>query len=83
MDISKYISDKALILIPCLYVIGVILKQSKFFIDKNIPLALLIIGVFGALGLLGISMDSVIQGILCAGTAVLTNELIRQSNKFE
>ena len=36
-----------------------------------------------SIAILGLGVDSVIQGILIAGTTVLTNQLIKQSNKDE
>ena len=34
-----------------------------------------------SIAILGLNVDSVIQGILIAGTAVLSNQLVKQSKK--
>lgn len=80
MDIQTYIIDKALILIPFLYVIGLIIKAS-LVPDRYIPFILLVLSVIAANMLLGVSMSSTIQGTLIAGVTVLTNQLVKQTNK--
>ena len=81
MDFLEYIIEKALILIPALYVIGMVIKNTDIIEDKYIPALLLFIGIGGAIALLGLNVESVIQGILAAGAAVFTNQLIKQANK--
>lgn len=81
MDLLEYIIDKALILIPALYVIGAIIKHTDIIEDKYIPVLLLAIGIGGAIALLGLHVEAVIQGVLVAGAAVFTNQLIKQANK--
>lgn len=82
MDFMKVIVEQAYILIPTLYVIGMILKTSMVK-DKYIPLILLGLGIAGAVAMMGFSLQSVIQGILVTGAAVFTNQLIKQSKKEE
>jgi len=79
MDIIKYISDEALILIPVLYVVGMMLKNTPKVKDWLIPYILLVIGILGAISILGLSVKSVIQGILVTGATVYTNQLIKQA----
>lgn len=79
MDLGNYIQQDALILIPTLYVMGMILKNTPEIKDWLIPYVLLILGVLGSVLLLGFSVSSVIQGILVTGAAVLTNQLIKQA----
>ena len=81
MDIVKYIQDEALILVPTLYVIGMILKSTPKTKDWLIPYILLIFGITGAILLLGFSIKSIIQGILVTGGAVFTNQLIKQTTE--
>lgn len=83
MDFSQYISQSALILVPVLYIIGMIIKNTEGIKDKYIPVILLVIGILGAIGIMGISVDSIIQGILVTGAAVYTNQLIKQTTKKE
>lgn len=81
MKVLEYITDKALILIPALNIIGMIIKRLEKINDKYIPLILLLFGVLGTIGLLGVSVDSVIQGVLVAGTSVFGNQVIKQLSK--
>jgi len=83
MDIQKYIIEQALILIPALYVLGIIIKKTNKISDSLIPLLLLCFGIFGAVGLLGINTQSIIQGVLVTGVTVLGNQLLKQSGKDE
>lgn len=83
MDFTQYISQNALILVPVLYIIGIIIKNSDEIKDKYIPAILLVIGILGAVGIMGISVDSIIQGVLVTGVSVYTNQLIKQTCKKE
>lgn len=78
MDIMKFIVEQALILIPALYVLGMILKNLQMIPDKFIPVILLAFGIAGAVSIMGLSPQSIIQGILVTGAAVYTNQLIKQ-----
>ena len=77
MDIQKFIIEQALILVPVLYVLGMILKSSRVE-DKFIPVILLIIGVALSLFLVGFNVQGVIQGVLVAGSAVFVNQVSKQ-----
>ena len=67
MEVLGYITEKALILIPVLNIIGMIIKHLEKINDKYIPLIILFFGVLGTLGIMGVSVDSVIQGVLVSG----------------
>lgn len=82
-DLMSYITEKALILIPVLYILGMVLKNTEKISDKYIPLILLPIGIIFSIGLLGLSMEGVIQGILITGATVYVNQLIKQQKKSE
>ena len=81
MEILSYIVDNALILIPALMIVGAILKDFILFPDKWIPLCLLPLGVLGSIGLMGLSADSIIQGVLVVGVAVYGNQIFKQIGK--
>ena len=81
MDFLNYINKEALILIPILYIIGMLLKGTPKIKDWLIPYVLLVLGILGSNILLGFSLESTIQGILIAGTAVYTNQLYKQASK--
>lgn len=83
MDIAKYITENALILIPALYVLGAILKNTDNIKNKYIPLILLPLGIMGAIGIIGMNMEAVIQGILVTGATVYADQLIKQVGKNE
>ena len=83
MKLTTYLIDEALVLIPVLIILGQIVKEIKEIPDKYIPLILLVLGIAGAIALIGISADSVIQGILVAGAAVYGNQIYKQLIKEE
>lgn len=80
INLMDYVIEQALVLVPVLYVVGAILKQSKVK-DWTIPWILLIVGIIGAVALMGLNANAVIQGILATGAAVYTNQLIKQSTQ--
>ena len=79
----NYIVDNCLILIPVLYIIGMILKNLEFIKDKYIPLILLPIGIAMAIAISGVNVNSVIQGILVTGVTVYGNQIFKQISKEE
>lgn len=83
MDFAQYISQNALILIPILYVLGMLIKKTEKIDNKYIPIILLVAGIVGTIGIMGISVNSVVQGILVTGATVYTDQLIKQSTKKE
>ena len=83
MDIVSYIVENSLILVPCLLVLGSILKGTEKVKDKYIPLILLPLGIVGAVAIGGFNVDSIIQGILVTGASVYCNQLFVQGKKAE
>ena len=83
MDFLNYIVDNALILIPVLYIIGTFLKGLDIINDKYIPLILMAFSIAFSIAILGLNVDSIIQGILITGATVLSNQLIKQYKKDE
>ena len=81
MDIIKYVTENALILIPVLMIIGTIIKNIQFIPDKYIPLILLPFGVVGAMALGEWNVQSAIQGVLVTGAAVYGNQIYKQMSK--
>lgn len=82
-SLQTYIIDNALILVPALLVIGAIIKNTQVVKDKFIPVILLVLGIAGAYGLLGISVESTIQGILVSGVSVFSSQMVKQLGKEE
>lgn len=81
MDIIKYVTENALVLIPVLMIIGTIIKNIQFIPDKFIPLILLPFGVVGAMALGEWNVQSAIQGVLVTGAAVYGNQIYKQMSK--
>ncbi len=96
MDFTQYINPTMAALIPVLYVIGMIMKQLAIP-DKWIPAVLALLSVLLAIiwtlaegmpfadagTLITAIITGLIQGVLYAGTAVFTNQLIKQAGKSE
>lgn len=96
MDFLKeFIKPELLILVPVLYIVGIILKKSAVR-DKLIPALLGGVGVvLSLLWVLGTSdlvswrdvllagFSAVTQGILAAGASVYCNQLVKQGEKEE
>ena len=83
MEFLNYISDNALVLIPVIYIVGMFLKGLEGVSDKYIPFVLMFISIAFSVAMLGLNVDSIIQGILISGATVLSNQLIKQSKKSE
>ena len=79
----EFITENALLLIPVLNIIGAVIKNTEKIPDKYIPVILLAFGIIGAVAILGISPESVLQGVLVTGTAVYGNQVVKQIKKEE
>ncbi len=90
---KEFIKPEILILIPVLYLIGVMIKSTTLIKDKYIPLVLGIVGIVlvtvyilateGAENIYMAVFTAVTQGILCAGASVYVNQLVKQLGKSE
>ena len=83
MDFMNYIAENALVLIPVIYIVGMFLKGLEGVSDKYIPFVLMFVSIAFSVAMLGLNVDSIIQGILISGATVLSNQLIKQSKKSE
>ncbi len=81
MDFINYITENALILVPVIYIIGMVLKGIEKVQDKYIPIILLPVGIGLSMWLIGCNINALIQGVLVVGTSVYANQLIKQVNK--
>lgn len=77
----SYIQSEGLILIPVLYIIGMMLKGFKKIPNRYIPVILLVFGEIFTILLLGVNIESVIQGVLLTGVTVYGNQVVKQLNK--
>jgi hypothetical protein len=91
MEAANLINPELLVLVPVLYAVGAYIKSGlKSVNNKHIPLILGVLGIglsaFYVLGVNGNEYENlylaiwtiVIQGILCAATAVYGNQVWRQ-----
>jgi len=77
--LTEYLLEEALIIIPVLFILGKIIKDTPRFQDWIIPYMLLIVGVILSFLMLGFDVHAFIQGVLVSGAAVFGNELIKQA----
>ncbi len=77
----EYIAENALLLVPVLNIIGTIIKNIEKIPDKYIPFILLFFGILGTVAIMGISPESIIQGVLVTGAAVYGNQAMKQLKK--
>ncbi len=90
---KEFIKPEILILIPVLYLIGMMIKSTTLIKDKYIPLVLGIVGIVlvtvyilateGTENIYMAIFTAVTQGILCAGASVYVNQLAKQLGKNE
>lgn len=95
MECKDFIEAELLILIPVIYIIGIVLKKSKMP-DKRIPLTLGAVSIFlcavwiiatndiGSIKQAAYALfTAVTQGILVVGAGVYANQLYIQAKKEE
>ncbi|MFF2797104.1 phage holin family protein [Lysinibacillus xylanilyticus] len=68
-----YIIEQALIVVPVLLVIGQALKNTPKMQNWLIPYILLLLGFLFTIGIMGINMHAIVQGVLVSGSAVFAN----------
>lgn len=88
-NLQDYIKPELLVLIPVLYIVGMILKNTERVDNKYIPAVLGVGGVLLAMlyvmGSEGITImglfTAITQGVLVSGAAVYVNQLIKQTKE--
>ena len=83
MNIMEFIPSELLIVIASTYVVGVFLKKIESFKDKFIPIVLMLFAILFSLIITGFNATSVLQGILCWGSATGISQVLIQANKVE
>lgn len=77
LDVLKtYIQPEVLVLIPVLYIIGFMLRQTPNVPNWIDAWVKLVVAIVSCLFLVGVTIDAFIQGILIAGGATLMKDLI-------
>lgn len=88
-NLQNYIKPELLILVPVLYVVAMIIKNTEVIKDKYIPAILGVLGIVLStlyviaseeLSLMGV-FTAITQGVLVAGTCVYANQILVQSKK--
>lgn len=79
MDFMSFISKEVLILVAVIYALGMMLKGTKKIADWLIPWILLGLALGFSFGMLGITVNAVIQAVLVTAAAVYTNQLLKQT----
>lgn len=74
-----YIRQDAFILVPVLIFIGMFLKQTPYIPPWTHAWIQLLFAVIACLLYYGIEIQSVVQGILVTGTAVISRDLIQNT----
>lgn len=83
MEIMSFIIDEGLIMIPALWFLGYIIKNTKKIDKCYIPFILLVISlILTPLLLGGYVVSNIIQAILVVAGAVLSHELIDKGEKI-
>lgn len=78
-DFLGYVQENLYVLILVVYFIGYLLKSTPKVADWLIPYFLIVVAVLLAGLLIGFTAEAVVQGILIAAVAVLSNQLIKQA----
>lgn len=78
-EIIKFITEEALVLMPVLFILGLLLKNTPKVADWTIPWVLLTLGVAGSILIVGDVLQGIVQGVLVAGATVLTHQLVKQT----
>lgn len=76
--IFELIDPRLLIVVAACWVLGYIIKQTPRVPDWSIVYIVLIVAVWLTIGLLGWSVESLIQGILAGAFAVFGHQAIKQ-----
>lgn len=79
----NYIVGEGLILIPAVYIVGMIISKTDKIPNKYIPVILLPLGIMGAMGIMGFTVRAAVQGILITGAAVYGDQIYKQMTKKE
>lgn len=76
----EYILESVVYLVPALVLIGKFLKMIPKLPNYIIPFTLLVLGIIASNCILGWNIESTIQGVFVAGTAVFSNQLVKQTS---
>lgn len=91
MDYTQFIKPELLVLVPALYGLGLVLKNTHKISNNYIPamltavsVALSLLYILSTDGINGVSVfTAIVQGLICVAVAVYGNEVIKQIKRGE
>lgn len=83
MDLMQFVAEANIVVVAVLWALGEVIKHMDGLKDKFIPIILVLVGVGLMVWQDGFVPMSVMQGILCAGAAVLVDQVAKQAGKDE
>jgi len=82
MDFIVGLIDPALIIVvAACWVMGFLLKQTPRVPDWTIVYLVTAFAILLAIGLIGLSVETIIQGILCGAVSVYGHQLVKQTRE--
>ncbi len=78
-EVMSYIVNQSYIMIPVLYILGTLLKETQKIADWLISWILLVCGIIAGFFLSGMKLEGILQGILVTGATVTGNQLYKQT----
>ena len=79
LDFTVYIRESAVILVPVLFFIGLFLRQTPYIPTWSHAWIQLSFAVIACLLYYGFMIQSVVQGVLVTGAAVISKELLENA----
>lgn len=78
-NVFELIDPELLIVVAACWVIGYVLKQTPNIPDWSIVYIVTGFAILSAILMFGLTVESVIQGILCGAFAVYGHQIVKQS----
>lgn len=82
MNLIQFVPEQLFILIAALWVIGYFIKNTKVIPDSYIPFILIILSVLASILIMGVNINSILQGIICAAVAVFGKNIAKQGQEI-
>lgn len=79
--IFELIDPRLLIVVAACWVIGWVLKRTPKVPDWSIVYIVLIVAVWLTIGILGFSVEAIIQGILSGAFAIFGHQAVKQTKE--
>jgi len=79
--VMNMIDPQLMIVVVACWALGYALKRTPRVPDWSIIFILSILAIAAVIGLTGLSVQAVLQGVLCAAAAVYGNQAVKQLKK--